>query len=603
LLFSALCALSSAQYPGAKPVPNPWRAGFKTITESRAKDILGYLAGPELRGRGSLTPDFFAAAGYVAWRLKEMGLEPAGDAGSFFQRYDLVRSVAVPAETSIASTDGSLQIPYGPNFQVCTLSDTERRVKFAFVTMPKEADISNFDWESLRGRIVVYSSQAATNSAFMAKLSEMREKLALEQVITVALERLSTNNPQRSTGIKDFPDPRNGTLSPLRFSLPGMKQIADKLGVTKYFEEKPNGVSVELPNGEFNVKVKVQQEISPLLNVVAKLPGSDPDLAKEAVVIGSHLDHLGPSNDGIRYGADDNGSGCTANLLVAKALVSNPVKPKRSVLFAFWAAEEVGLYGSYAYMCKPSVAPENTVAYFNLDMLGRNEEFGVEIAENNVDVVYPGIVTTNSMDFYNRLVANNAFVYLRFKPDKTDRTNRSDTRNFVWKGVPTVKVFTGEHPDYHRAGDTLDKINWTKLVNITKWLYLSVGDLATRADRPKFAMTPFAPPSFAILQGRLKLPADFQVPSKAKQIAEVVDAAGTVLAKQELPLSQSQLAYEVLVPKSQLATGGPFTLRVRIMDGSKELLSTPTPLNVPADGWTRAQDAKLEASPHDQRAK
>ena len=207
------------------------------------------------------------------------------------------------------------------------------------------------------------------------------------------------------------------------------------------------------------------------------------------------------------------------------------------------------------------------------------------------------------MDFYNRLVANNAFVNLRFKPDKTDRTNRSDTRNFVWKGVPTVKVFTGEHPDYHRAGDTLDKINWTKLVNITKWLYLSVGDLATRADRPKFAMTPFAPPSFAILQGRLKLPADFQVPSKAKQIAEVVDAAGTVLAKQELPLSQSQLAYEVLVPKSQLATGGPFTLRVRIMDGSKELLSTPTPLNVPADGWTRAQDAKLEASPHDQRAK
>ena len=145
LLFSALCALSSAQYPGAKPVPNPWRAGFKTITESSAKDILGYLAGPELRGRGSLTPDFFAAAGYVAWRLKEMGLEPAGDAGSFFQRYDLVRSVAVPAETSIASTDGSLQIPYGPNFQVCTLSDTERRVKFAFVTMPKEADISNFD--------------------------------------------------------------------------------------------------------------------------------------------------------------------------------------------------------------------------------------------------------------------------------------------------------------------------------------------------------------------------------------------------------------------------------------------------------------------------
>ncbi|MBC8065118.1 MAG: M20/M25/M40 family metallo-hydrolase [Chlorobia bacterium] len=592
LLFPFLLTLALAQYPGAKRVPGDWRSGFNSIKESDAKDILGFLAGPELRGRGSLTPDFFAAAGYVAGELRRLGLTPAGENGSYFQRYDLVRATTVAEGTGIENADGSVKIPFGNDFQVGAISDMEQKVRFAFVNIPPTADLSTFNWESLKGRVVIYTSASARNPAFAAKLADAREQLGVEQMILVAQARLSTAVPVRATGVKDYPDPRSSRLNPLRFSQGGIKRIADSIGVTKFFVENPTEFSVELSTAELTVKVKTSPETTPLLNVLAKMEGSDPAMSKETVMIASHLDHLGVSNDGIRYGADDNGSGCTANLMIAKALLLNPVKPKRSVLFAFWSAEEVGLWGSYAFVSKPTIPLTGISAYFNLDMLGRNEETGVEIAENNVDVVYPGTVLTNSRDFYDRLVANNAFINLRFKPDKTDRTNRTDTRNFVWKGVPTVKVFTGEHPDYHRAGDTIDKINWTKLVNISRWIYLSVADLATRPDRPKFERKPFVAPDHYVFAGRATFKEKILLSPRAQLVVELIDPEDNVIAGKEYPHNQGRTPFELLVPKAALKEGLKYKLRMCIREGQKIVVQN-TSIDVPATGWTRAQEIVL----------
>jgi len=270
------------------------------------------------------------------------------------------------------------------------------------------------------------------------------------------------------------------------------------------------------------------------------------------------------------------------------------------MIFAFWAAEEVGLYGSYAYVSKPPMPTADTAAYFNLDMLGRNEEFGVEIAENNTDVVYPGIVTTNSMDFYNRLVEANNYIHLRFKPDKTDRTNRSDTYNFVWKSVPTVKIFTGEHPDYHRAGDTIDKINWTKLINITKWLYLTASDLSTRPDRPKFLRTPFPAPTDNILAGRAVYKEKIALPKGSKMevvLQDVTDATPKELAKKEFEVTGSPIPFELIVPKTQFATGRKYALKFRVFAGGKEWFVNEAPATVPDTGWTRAQTVNLVKTP------
>ena len=118
-------------------------------------------------------------------------------------------------------------------------------------------------------------------------------------------------------------------------------------------------------------------------NVVALLPGGDPTLRHEFVVLGAHLDHLGVGSGTTFYGADDNGSGSTAVLNIAGALVANPVKPKRSVLLTWFAAEELGLLGSEYYCNNPALPHANMACMLNVDMVGRNEASIKETAEEN----------------------------------------------------------------------------------------------------------------------------------------------------------------------------------------------------------------------------
>ena len=498
LIFATalVSTVAFAQYPGAKAVPGAWRSGFESIKEQDARQILGTLAGPAYKGRGSLTPDFLAAADFVANELKKLGLRPAGDNGTFLQHFEYVRATPVPEGTSLES--GAFKLAYGPKFQANHEADVDVKVRFAFLNIPEKADLTGLNWSSLKGRIVVYTAIAPRNPAFNAQIGGARETFGVEAMVMASSDQLPNRPGAPATGIKGMPDPRESQVGTIRLSADGARNLAAYAGAVKFLDSAATQPSIELPSQEFSLKIKTKQEIFPLVNVLAKLEGSDGALKKQAVVLGSHLDHMGEQRGSILYGADDNASGCTANLMIAKAMVENRAKPKRSVLFAFWAAEEIGTFGSFAYAMKPAHPMVDTVAYINMDMLGRDEDTGPEIAENNRNVVYPGTVLTTSKDFYERLVANNAYVGLRFKPDRTDRTNRSDTRNFVWKNVPTVKIFTGEHPDYHRAGDTIDKINWTKLVNITKWLYLTAADLANSPSRPRFEKQPFIAPEFLL---------------------------------------------------------------------------------------------------------
>ena len=591
-----LSVLASAQYPGAKPAPASWRKGFESIREQEAKDILGYLAGKELRGRGSLSQDYWAAAGYVGNELRKMGLIPAGDSDTYFQRFEYVRSTTVPEATSLSS--GGLKLVYGPDFQASHEADVDVKIRFAFLNIPEKADLSNLDWSLVKGRVVLYAATSTRNPAFNAKIASAREELGVEAMVSVSANSLSSRAPAPAAGIKGIPDPRESQIGSIRLSAAGAKKLAEVAGATKFLAASPTEASIETPDTEFALKTKVNQEVIPLVNVLAKLEGSDPALRKEAVVLGSHLDHVGPANDGIRYGADDNASGCTANLLIAKALLANPTKPKRTVLFAFWAAEEVGTFGSFVYAVKPAIPHEDTVAYINMDMLGRDEEVGPEIAENNWNVVYPGSVLTTSRDFYDRLVANNGFVGLRFKPDKTDRTHRSDTRNFVWKSVPTVKIFTGEHPDYHRAGDTVDKINWTKLVNIAKWLYLTTADLATSPDRPRYQKAPFIAPDYHVFAGRATFEDKIKLPAKAVlrvSLRSVSD--GKIVKSQDFPAIGNRTPYELLVPKNLLSEGSKYEVATEIFDGPTLILKNKAPLDAPTTGWTRAQNVELQLVP------
>jgi hypothetical protein len=596
VLCASLASLSLAQYPGAKRVPNDWRTGFNSITIEDAKPILTWLAGPQFNGRAPDTGDFFAAAGYVSGYLHDLGLEPGGDNGSFLQRFTVSYGTVIPGQTELRSADGSVRLPYGQDFAAAAAEDLDLPIKFAFVHASKEADATKLDWSQLKGRLVIVSRESMDNPLIKEKFAKGAQAVdALALVYPSVLTSPAASTNFRQVGVKGIVDPSQPPFTRLILKPKAIEAIVAKAGAPKFLAKSASEATIELSEVPFTIQIHVTKDEKPACNVVAIMRGADPTLRDECVVVGSHLDHLGYSDRGIRFGADDNGSGCTANMLLARAIIRNPVKPKRTVVFVFYDHEETGLYGSLYYVNKPPIPISNTVACFNMDMVGRNENRGPEIAENNVNVVYPGIVQLNSPDFYDLMAKANQFVNLRLKPDREDRTFRTDTGNYVRKGVPTIKVFTGEHEDYHQPGDTVDKINWEKMTNIAKWVYLGVEDLASTSTRPKFATKPFALPPYLILEGHTSLPQGATLPKRARLVIDILDANGkTVGSFVKTPIAPKD-TYEYLLEKVLVPTGSKFQLQFEIRDGDKPLFRSSSSIPLTDSGWARAQDVALVA--------
>lgn len=598
VFLAALAPLALAQYPGAKKVPGVWEPGFKTIKVEDAKEILGYLAGPTFNGRSALNGDWFAAAGYVATYLRGLGLQPGGDKGSYLRRFTLLESTVIPAETSLKSDDGVLSYPYGVDFSLRSSEDGKTPVKFAFVHAPPNSDLSKLDWNSVKGRWIVFSAGSRIHPFLVEILTRRNQSIVFDQPVNIR-DLTLVPDPLRAQSVKDSPDPRVPKNNNIGLSNKAVEEIAKKSGAVKFLAKSPTEPSIEIPDTAFTVTTKVANKETPAANVVAVLPGVDPVLRDECVLVGSHLDHFGPSPDGVRFGADDNGSGCTANMLLARAISTNPTKPKRTVVFAFWTMEETGTYGSFAYSAKPVIPIEKTVAYVNMDMVGRNEEYTGDIPENNVRSAYPGIVKLNSPDFLNLLTEMNAFVNLRLKNDKEDRTERSDTRNFVFRGVPTVKVFTGEHRDYHRATDTPDKVNYEKLTNVAKWVYLTVEELASNRTRPKYVKTAWGGPPDASYQGHVQLPIGTVLPKDAKLTVELVDtsladAPAKLVETFTAPADSLNIPFEITLAKTRLNEKATYRLQFRIQSGKSLLFVNDEAVTVLPAGWIRPRDIVLK---------
>ena len=239
-------------------------------------------------------------------------------------------------------------------------------------------------------------------------------------------------------------------------------------------------------------------------NVIGLMPGSDPTLSAETIIISAHYDHDGlAAGGGIYHGADDNGSGTVGVVALAKAFMKNPAKPKRSILFAVYAAEERGLLGAYYYAAHPLRPLDTTRAVINFDMIGRNEAPStqtnglMEIApdtSNELNI----IGTKYSPDYRAAVVKSNEYagLHLSYKWDEDTVLSvlfRSDQYPFLMHDIPAMWWFTGFHPDYHQTTDTADKINYVKMEKILKLAYLTGFDFADAKNPPKFVPRPDTP--------------------------------------------------------------------------------------------------------------
>jgi Peptidase family M28/PA domain len=235
-------------------------------------------------------------------------------------------------------------------------------------------------------------------------------------------------------------------------------------------------------------------------NVGGLLEGSDPVLAAETILISGHHDHDGMSGTDIWHGADDNGSGTVGVVDLAGAFAHNPTRPKRTILFIVFAAEERGLLGSYYLAAHPVRPLETTRAMINFDMIGRNEEQS-EQTKGLIDIPADTanrlnlIGGTYSPDYRHVIEEQNRYVGLVLD-DRFDHEYalniffRSDQFPFVLHNVPAMWWFTGFHPDYHHTTDTADKINYAKMRKILRLGYLTAWQFGEAAQTPKFVPNP-----------------------------------------------------------------------------------------------------------------
>ena len=209
-------------------------------------------------------------------------------------------------------------------------------------------------------------------------------------------------------------------------------------------------------------------------NVLGFIPGERTD---EYVIVGAHFDHLGIdetlANDRIYNGADDNASGVSAVLQIARAFAASGQKPLRNVIFAFWDGEEIGLLGS-KYFVHTFPAINQIKGYLNFDMIGRNHKPG-----QPQHVVY--FYTASHPVFGDWLKQDIARYDLRLQPDYRawDRpVGGSDNASFALRDIPVIWYHTDGHPDYHQPSDHSDRLNWDKVTEITKAAFLNVWNLA-----------------------------------------------------------------------------------------------------------------------------
>jgi Peptidase family M28 len=492
LLFSLLLK--------AQTIDPASKAGYTSINTANLKINLSVLASDSLEGRETSYPGQKKAARYIASIFKKLNLKPVGDDGTYFQHFDVEVSRVHP-DTKIVLKTGDIKKSYlwGTDFISEGARDTTLTGSAAFVGFT-DTYLDSTAQAKLAGRIVFafigkkYYANDTTKAATLRRLYSIRHddgalaalmipdedgpatfQLAQQMMRDFGSDkgimRMKTNIPHMQPSGIHFLVSRNLAEEVLRSSGKSLKQLRDE--ALQYQEFKP----IFIDDASITIDSKVIQETKQTENVLGLLPGSDPVFKAQVVAFTAHYDHLGKTQDGVIYpGADDDGSGTTVVLELAEAFVRNTVKPKRSLLFMTVTGEEKGLFGSQYYVNNPIIPLNQTIADLNMDMIGRIDT--IHGAHKDTNYIYVIGSDKISLELDSLLQAANKeseqitldYTY-NTENDPERYYYRSDHYNFAKNGIPIVFFFDGNHPDYHKPTDTVDKILFERMRKMCRLIY------------------------------------------------------------------------------------------------------------------------------------
>jgi hypothetical protein len=529
---------------GAAAVPSPHfaaaRAAAERITAEGMKEILYVIASDEFAGRDTPSPGQDKTAQFIADRLKKLKVKPAGDKGSYFQRIALTKT-EVDREHSSAQM-GERQFRLGEDFLPTGRVSGEADAPLVYAGygwVIRSQNLNPYEGLDVRDRVVVVSGDGVAPPPGVS-ISSLKagdwespvsyaEKNGARALVIVprnfdrrwrsgslSLLRTSYAVPRLENLAEDDeedepPPPSHGLVSviPSRAMLDALfaGEQTDGAAVLRFAQaasggEQPRAFALSADK-RLRLSVKLSVTEAYTQNVVGVLEGKDSKLKKEYVALGAHYDHVGASGangcrpagtDSICNGADDNGSGTTGLLAMAEAFTKGP-RPRRSILFVWHTGEEKGLWGSEYYTRYPTVPLAQVVAQLNIDMIGRSKKEGDTNFANRMltgpDEIY--VIGSRMMstqlgeltEAVNREYLGLKYNYHYDEPNDPERLfYRSDHYNYAKHGVPIVFWFDGVHEDYHRPGDSPDKIDYQKMQNITRTVFILASELANAPARP-----------------------------------------------------------------------------------------------------------------------
>lgn len=431
-----------------------------------------FFTSQESAGRMTLSKGLQASQDYVIREIKKLGLQPLRGSYTHSFQVRVNPKIGKNSRVNLTFKDGairSLQVEkeFSP---VANSNPTPVEGKLVFAGFGTEPEYKNLD---VKGKIVLlFRGSANKDERFTnAQKSRIAKGMGAVGVLFIG---------PHSEGSLDVPT--TGTAQGLeRGSSLAAAGISQSLAQTLFGKSFAAERAKPVPRA-LDVSVSLQTELIPYTdseeNVVAMIPGNDPKLAYEYIIVGAHLDHLGyaetssrTGNEFIHYGADDNGSGSAAILEMARYYAKSKSN-RRTLIFQWYSGEELGLLGAEAWARDNPRILSKTHMMLNLDMVGRLRKD---------ELTLYGTGTAQEME---SLVATSDWQGLKLIKIPGSPSN-SDHAVFYQRGVPVLFANTGLHEEYHTEKDTYDTINYPGMAVISNAL-INLLNKADGMDRMKY---------------------------------------------------------------------------------------------------------------------
>jgi hypothetical protein len=491
------------------------------LTENRAAiDRVGedirYLASDELEGRGPGTAGLQKAADYIRAEFQRVGLTSGAKDGSFMQPFEIaIDTKVVEAKTSLmlhGPNGQEIKLDLGNDFQPLAIGGqgkVKADVVFAGygITADKPA-YDDYKAADVEGKVVLiirrepqqddesssFDGKKVTSHSYIRTKIQQAKKHKAAAILLVndpfttkssKKDELTTPGGFGTSGMGiPFAHVSQSTVNKLLAATPVKSSKGDALSDVETIEaaidEVLEPISQPLEGWTAEMDFNFERVNANVANVVGVIEGEGP-LADETIVLGAHYDHIGygpfgsrrPESREVHNGADDNATGTSAIIELARRFGQRETRPARRLVFIAFTAEERGLVGSSHYVGKPLFPLENTVAMINFDMIGRLGKDGVLLGGAKTAKEFAGLVEAATRD--GELKVNTA-----------GPVGASDHASFYRKNIPVINFFTGMTKEYHTPDDDFETINVDGVVQTIDFAERLLDEIANLPKRPEY---------------------------------------------------------------------------------------------------------------------